>query len=307
MRGGWTGAAWAASAAVVAGLTVATSGSLSAQQNNSQAQPSIMVDQPGTASSQSAQPPKPDKSKRARVKTPAAERNPDLDAADELAPSQISQPMPARAAMPTRTHTTDLTAPPAAAGGPPAAAGGKPPRANPHLVVTCSGAFAKDSSHLKLAMAYDLKNVDFSEVDAGAGKTMASIIYPKDPKRRLEVWWQEPERRKDTYLIAINGQSTWAGPDGLRLGLNLADLEKLNRKPFKLRGFDKDSIASVTDWDGGTLSALPGGCKAGVMLRADAKVPPTTLSALPAEREFFSIDPAIRAANPAVSEILIGY
>jgi len=185
--------------------------------------------------------------------------------------------------------------------------GGKPPRANPHLVVTCSGAFAKDSSHLKLAMAYDLKNVDFSEVDAGAGKTMASIIYPKDPKRRLEVWWQEPERRKDTYLIAINGQSTWAGPDGLRLGLNLADLEKLNRKPFKLKGFDKDSIASVTDWDGGTLSALPGGCKAGVMLRADVKVPPTTLSALPADREFFSIDPAMRAANPAVSEILIGY
>ena len=307
MHGGWIGAAWAASAAVVAGLALATSGSLSAQQSNAQAQPSIMADQPGTASSQSAQPPKPEKSKRARVKTPAAERNPDLDAADELAPSQISQPMPARAAMPTRTRTTDLTAPPATAGGPSAAAAGKPSRTNSHLVVACSGAFAKDSSHLKLAMAYDLKNVDFSEVDAGAGKTMASIIYPKDPKRRLEVWWLEPERRKDTYLIAINGQSTWAGPDGLRLGLSLADLEKLNHKPFKLKGFDKDSVASVTDWDGGMLAALPGGCKAGVVLHADARVPPTALSALPADREFFSVDPAMRAAKPSVSEILIGY
>ena len=301
MRRGWTGAAWAAVAAAVAGLTVAMSGSLSAQQSNSQAQPSIMTEEkPDAAPSQSAQSPKPAKSKLARAHTPPAEKNPDLDAADELAPSQMSQPMPAAASMPTRTRTTDLTAAPAAAGG-------KASRANPHLVVACSGPFAKDSSHLKLAMAYDLKNVDFSEVDAGSCKTMASIIYPKDPKRRLEVWWLQPERRKDTYLIAINGQSTWAGPDGLRLGLSLADLEKLNHKPFKLKGFDKDSVASVTDWDGGVLAVLPGGCKAGVALRADARVPPTALSALPSDREFCSVDPAMRAANPSVTEILIGY
>jgi hypothetical protein len=35
--------------------------------------------------------------------------------------------------------------------------------------------------------------------------------------------------------------------EGLR-GLSLADLEKLNRKPFKLRGFDKDNTATVSDW-----------------------------------------------------------
>lgn len=299
MRGGSIGKAWAAGAIAVAGLAVATGGSLSAQQNSSQAQPSIVAEEkPGAAPAQSPQPAKPAKSKRSRVQPPS-EPNPDLDAADQLAPSQMSQPMPA-AATPTRTHTTALSAPSAAAAG-------KPSRANPHLVVACSGAFAKDSSHLKLTMAYDLKNVDFSEVDAGAGKAMASIIYPKDPKRRLEVWWLEPERRKDTYLIAINGQSTWAGPDGLRLGLNLAELEKLNRKPFKLKGFDKDSVAQVSDWEGGTLAALPGGCKAGVLLRPDGKTPPTALSALPADREFYSADPAMRAANPSVAEILIGY
>jgi hypothetical protein len=30
-------------------------------------------------------------------------------------------------------------------------------------------------------MTYDRKNVDFGEVDAGPGKSMASIIYPNDP------------------------------------------------------------------------------------------------------------------------------
>jgi hypothetical protein len=53
---------------------------------------------------------------------------------------------------------------------------------------------------------------------------MASIIYPNDPKRRLEVWWSDVDKRKDLYLIAINGSSTWTGPGGLRLGLSLADL-----------------------------------------------------------------------------------
>jgi hypothetical protein len=300
MRGGWIGAARAAGATIVAGLAVATSGSLSAQQNNgSQNQPSIMVEEKSVgAPAQSPQPSKPPKSKRARVQTPPAEQNPDLDAADQLAPSQVTQPLPPAVPTPTRTHTTALAAPPGAAG--------KPLRSN-NLVVACSGAFAKDSSHLKLTMAYDLKNVDFTEVDAGPGKTMASILYPKDPKKRLEVWWLEPEKRKDTYLIAINGHSTWAGPDGLRLGLNLADLEKLNRRPFKLRGFDKEGVASVSDWDGGTLAALPGGCKAGVMLRADVKAPPNAVAAMPADREFSSAYPALRVVNPAVSEILIGY
>jgi hypothetical protein len=156
-------------------------------------------------------------------------------------------------------------------------------------------------------MTYDPKNVEFSEVEAGSGKTMASIIYPKEPKHRLEIWWSNVDKRKDTYLIAINGASTWTGPQGLRLGLSLADLEKLNRKPFKLKGFDKDKVAAVTDWDGGTLAALPGGCKAGVFLRAEAKAAIEVIAALPGDHEFSSTDPALRATRPAVTEILIGY
>jgi hypothetical protein len=185
---------------------------------------------------------------------------------------------------------------------------GKPSRANPSpLVIACGGAFARDSQHLKLTMTFDPTNVDFGEVDAGPGKSMASIIYPNDPKRRLEVWWSDVDQRKDLYLIAINGSSTWTGPGGLRLGLSFADLEKLNRKPFKLRGFDRDKTGTVSDWDHGALAALSGGCKAGVILSTEAKAPPEVLAALPADSEFSSADEALRAVRPAVTEILIGY
>ena len=191
---------------------------------------------------------------------------------------------------------------------PPTPGTGKPTRANPApLVIACSGAFARDSHHLKLTMTYHRKNVDFGEVDAGPGKSMASIIYPNDPKRRLEVWWSDVDKRKDVYLIAINGSSTWTGPGGLRLGLSLADLEKLNHKPFKLRGIDKDKTATVSDWDHGALAALSGGCKAGVILSAEAKAAAQVLAVLPVDREFSSADEALRAVRPSVTEILIGY
>ena len=49
---------------------------------------------------------------------------------------------------------------------------GKSTRATPiPLVIACSGAFARDSHHLKLTMTYDRKNVDFGEVDAGPSKS----------------------------------------------------------------------------------------------------------------------------------------
>jgi hypothetical protein len=224
--------------------------------------------------------------------------NPDLDTDDQLAPSQMmKQPVPAAV-----SHPGSAASAPAAvrhAGPAPAGAG---------HTVACSGTFGKDSSHLKLAMTFDSKNITFTDVESTGGtKVPASVLFPKDPKRRLEVWWANPAARSDTYLIVINGKSDWSAPGGLRLGLNLAQLEKLNHKAFKLKGFDKDGTASVSDWDGGALASLPGGCKSGVNLRADPKVPAETVAALAADKEYSSEDPEMRAVKPAVSEILIGY
>jgi hypothetical protein len=174
-------------------------------------------------------------------------------------------------------------------------------------VVACSGAFAKDSSHLKLAMFFDSKNITFTDVEASGSKVPASVLFPNDPKRRLEVWWSNPTARSNIHLIVIGGQSTWAAPGGLRLGQTLEQVEKLNHKPFKLKGFDKDRIATGSNWDGGALVTAAGGCKPGVSLRADAKASAEEIGALSVDEEYSSSDPAIRAAKPTVSEILIGY
>jgi hypothetical protein len=175
-------------------------------------------------------------------------------------------------------------------------------------VITCSGNFGKDSNHLKLTTAFGSKNITFTDVEASDGsKVPASVLFPNDPKRRLEVWWSNQTTRSDIHLIVIGGQSIWTAPGGMRLGQTLEQVEKLNHKPFKLKNFDKDRIASVSDWDGGALATLAGGCKSGVSLRADPKASADALSALSADKEYSSSDPAVRAVKPTVSEILIGY
>ncbi len=242
---------------------------------------------------------------------------PDVNPEDELAPSQMVQPVPPAVAEPTAapSHKPARAAAVHAATGSAGAPGvAHTPAENPlraaaaHTVV-CAGPFARDSGNLSLAMAFDSRNVVFTDVDGGTGvgKVPASVVFPKDPKRRLEVWWSDPASRTVVDLIVINGQSTWSAPHGLRLGLNPAQVERLNHKPFKLKGFDANGIAAVSDWNGGALADIPGGCKIGVNLHADAKVSSDVLAGLPADREYSSDDPALRAAKPTVGEILIGY
>src|SRR5215831_6604799 len=174
--------------------------------------------------------------------------------------------------------------------------------AEPPRVVFCGGVFAKDTSHLKLAQMYEAQNITYAEVDGPEGsKLMASVLYPNDPKRRLEVLWQNDAMRSDLSVISINGQSTWIAPKSLKLGVPLATLEKLNGKPFKLSGLD------VSDWMGGGLATLPGGCTMGMKFAPDPKTPADTRSQLSSDKEFMSSDPVFRAAKPTVQEITIGY
>lgn len=241
---------------------------------------------------------------------PTIQPDPNLNKEDQFAPSQIAQPVPSAVDEPRSASGHKSVRPARHAAVSPAAepAPPKPPRsaAISRTVVACSGPFAKDSGMLGLAMAFNSRNVVFTQVDAGGSKIGASVLFPKDPKRRLEVWWANPNRT-GTYLIVINGKSAWSGPGGVRLGLTLEELEKLNHKPFKLKGFGKDDVATVSDWDGGALATLAGGCKAGLSMHADPKAPATVVSAVTADHEVSSADPEIRAAKPRVSEILIGY
>jgi hypothetical protein len=296
-------------ALLLCGLAIATAGPTAAQQKQPvpAGQPSIMNEEADTVPDNP--PPQPAKPARkgARMAAPAAD-NPDLDAEDELAPSQMRQPIPPAVAMPTGGEKRVRSASHGAEATPEDRATRRPARVAKRDIIGCNGVFRRDSSHAKLATVYQSRNVAFAQVDAPSGtKVMASVLFAKDSKRRLEVWWSKPATRTDTHLIVINGESDWIAPGEIRLGLTLAELEKLNGKSFKLLGFNKDHVATLSDWNGGQLAVLPGGCKIGLSLRADPKATASALAAVPADRAFSSDDSALRAANPTVSEILVAY
>jgi hypothetical protein len=257
-----------------------------------------------TATSARPTPRDADETRIAQSETPTKRRRtraqPQLDEEDQLSPRQLDQRTPARPARP---------APPARPAEQPdqSAPARAQKSAEPQRAIGCSGVFGKESSHMKLATRFDSRNLAFTEVDGPEGsRLMASVLFPNDPKRRLEVLWQNEAARSDTHLIVINGQSTWTAPKGLRLGLALAALEKLNGKPFKISGFDQPNGGSVSDWQGGALENLPGGCRLGIRLVPDAKATEAARSEV-LGTEFMSNDANMRAVRPIIAEIIIGY
>jgi hypothetical protein len=227
------------------------------------------------------------------------------------APVQERWPTPP-AQQPPRAQTTPAPEQPAPLPQPEAAEAPAPKRtkkaAAPASVVACGGVFAKDPTQVKIATKYDSKNVVFGEVNGpDNSKIHATILFPDDAKRRLEVLWANEAARSDIQLISINGKSQWRAPKGLKLGFTMAALQKLNGRPFKLTGFGADGMAAVLDWQGGGLESLPGGCKLGVRLAPGADVPEEARQGAAGDKDMFSNDAALRGAKPTVAEILIGY
>jgi hypothetical protein len=242
------------------------------------------------------------------AQAPVQDRFPADDSAPAAKPAAPAAKPAAPAAAPAKPAPAAKPAPTAKATEHEAAEKPKHAAPAPAHTVACNGAFTKDSSHMKLATAFGSQNVTWDDVDgSGSSKLKATVLFPKDPKRRLEVLWTRPDARSDLQLVAINHQSTWTAPKGLHLGMTLAAVEKLNGKPFELSGFSKDSGGSVQTWGGGSLAELPGGCKVSLRFEPDAKVASEVRNDVTVDKKFSSSDAAMKKAAPKVVEILIGY
>jgi hypothetical protein len=231
----------------------------------------------------------------AQPKAKAKAKQPPRDDVEELTPAQIQRAQEAepRPGSPKGDMPQAVKRPGKAAAGP--------------RQIDCRGAFARDSSHIRLAQVFGPDNVTFTDVEGpDNSKIPASVLFPRDPARRLELLWNNPSSRSGTQVIVINGKSNWTAPRGVKLGAQLAAVEKLNGKPFKLGAFGSDG-SSAADWQEGALLNLQGGCKIGMRFVADPRAPEEARSQLAGQKELLSSDAHVRALRPTVAEILIGY
>jgi hypothetical protein len=174
--------------------------------------------------------------------------------------------------------------------------------------LACEGAFAKDTTHAKLVETFGRSNVAFLEIDGDQGvKVKASVIYPDDSRRRIYVVWHDEKLRRHPATIRVDFRSGWHGARGLHVGSELAEVEKINGKAFKMMGFDWELGGRVSNWQGGALAKMPGGCELRFGFNPWADAPDEARDKVSGEKEFLSSDPNMRASKPTVSEIILSY
>jgi hypothetical protein len=180
--------------------------------------------------------------------------------------------------------------------------------AAPARVIKCEGPFGRNASHAELVKAFGNNNVVYRDVEGAEGQTIkASVIYPTDPKAKLEVIWSDEKARRGP-MVRAKDQSAWATANGIRIGTALAEVEKLNGKAFKLSGFDWDYGGHVTDWLGGALAKpQPGGCIIGVEFVHPEDAPDDNLAKVTGDGEFLSDNADMRAVEPYVGVVTISY
>ena len=157
-----------------------------------------------------------------------------------------------------------------------------------------------------LEQRYGAANVVQQSIPGAEGaESMGTVLFPSDPSRRVEIFWNDTPGRTSPASITITGtqgqRSQWTGPHSLTLGESMADVEHANGGAFTLYGFDWDYGGTVTDWRGGTL-APQDNCHVHVGFQ------PTGDAGRASGDGAFRADSAeMRAANPYVAVIGVSF
>lgn len=166
----------------------------------------------------------------------------------------------------------------------------------------CRGPFARDTSHQRLVATFGQSNVGQQILHEEGAQFKASIVFPGDSARRVEVIWHEEKELRRPSNVQTQGAS-WSGPAGIRVGTPLDQVEAINGRPFILSGFGWDYGGTASDWKGGTLAKLLGGCNLIVVFEDDESAEESAIVKAQGDGDFGSDSPEIRAVRPKVKRI----
>jgi len=180
----------------------------------------------------------------------------------------------------------------------PALAQNAPQVPQPRYEIACRGQFGPKASHADLVKVYGAKNVTFEDVSRAEGETVkASVIFSKDPARRLEIeWYDEKKRRRPSVITVFGEKNQWIGPYGIRNGMTIQRVEQIAGEPFKINGFGFD-VAGQTH-AAGKLEKLPGGCTFSAHFEIEGGLPPEHLKRFIGEVVIDSNGPDLLTLKP---------
>jgi hypothetical protein len=127
------------------------------------------------------------------------------------------------------------------------------------------GDFSEGTTVADLEARFGKENVTIGEVPNSYQEPPRGVIlFPNDPTRRAYVaFWEEEPLSHLASIQVVDAGSRWRGKHGVRIGMTLAELQKVNAKPFYFTGFDdkgravvRDSWSPALDDDDGALGTL---------------------------------------------------
>jgi hypothetical protein len=172
----------------------------------------------------------------------------------------------------------------------------------------CEELFAPDTSHDRLAEAFGTDNVFYGEIsDSEATFPLATVVYPDNPESRLSFVWQDDEMRATPLYAIIPEGSSWT-VNGLRVGMDIGEVEELNGRPFSLGGYDDIGRGTVDSWNDGKLTSTLGPCVVSVQFSYNHIGLPLMLDDPINEQGPFPSDhPSYRALGSSIGNITVHF
>lgn len=141
--------------------------------------------------------------------------------------------------------------------------------------------------------AYGKDNLKLQKIPGAEGEEIDGAKLFADTDRELEIVWDpDNEKKQVVFDIRVMGKA-WKFENGLKSGMTVEEVEKINGKPFKIAGFE---------WDYGGYANFEGGKLEG---KVSIRFSPTTENVpeyLSGDKQLSSADKKLRAAKPLVDE-----
>jgi hypothetical protein len=163
--------------------------------------------------------------------------------------------------------------------------------------------FRADLTHDQLIERYGADRVSVGPIQTlDDGPVEGTHVTLDGGKSRLEVGWSDPETRTSPWSVRAFGEA-WETPQGIRLGMELRTVERMNGWPFRLGGLDWEPLGAVRSWGprGRLKDESVQGCRMAIhfQTRPGENRNDVVLQVLRG-REFSSGHPAYQELNPTV-------
>ena len=122
------------------------------------------------------------------------------------------------------------------------------------------GPITATTTHADLDTLFGKENVHDGNFEGDVPEA-ATIVLAEDPSESLAITWDR--EHPSTVRVCFSnpgGPCKWKTASGIRMGLPIRELEKINGKLFQVASFGSDQRGTVVSWRNGLLERDPSEC-----------------------------------------------